>query len=85
MSREQITARFEVLKERDAPFLLVRQRKQREQAIDMMWMRHCPHCGNKMCKYTLQYSIALCEVRLGVAMRTNDRSRRCQRTVHDHT
>lgn len=28
---------------------------------EMMWIRYCPHCKNKMCKNTLEYPIA-CEV-----------------------
>ena len=60
MRREEIIARFEVLeREPNAP----RSRQRGEEAaetIDMMWIRYCPHCNNKMCKYTLQYSIT-CE------------------------
>ncbi len=58
MRREEIIARFEVL-ERDLP-CTGQQGTKAAKTVEMMWIRHCPHCDNKMCKYTLQYSIT-CE------------------------
>jgi hypothetical protein len=60
MSREEITARFEVLEHGKNLPSSGQQGEKAAKTVEMVWIRSCPHCSNKMCKYTLQYSIT-CE------------------------
>lgn len=60
MRKDENTARFKVReREQDVPCTDQRGEKAAETG-EMMWIRYCPHCKKKMCKYTLQYSI-LCD------------------------
>ncbi len=60
MRREEITARFEVLERDQNVSCSGQQGEKAAETVDMMWIRSCPLCDNKMCKYNLQYSIT-CE------------------------
>jgi hypothetical protein len=60
MRMEEITARFKLVENGKNVPCPGRQGEKAAETDEMMWIRYCPHCKNKMCKYTLQYSIS-CE------------------------
>jgi hypothetical protein len=58
MRKEDIDARAKALSEYKK--FVIDTSQQGEKAAEagkMMWIRSCPHCKNKLCKTTLQYSI----------------------------
>jgi hypothetical protein len=57
MRKEAITAGFKLVENgKSVPCTA----QKTAETDEMMWIRYCPHCEKKMCKYTLQYSIS-CE------------------------
>jgi hypothetical protein len=61
MRKEEMDARFKALLESGQEVTCTgRQSEKAAETDKMMWIRSCPHCKNKLCKYTLQYSIS-CE------------------------
>lgn len=58
MRKEEIDARLKgpVKPGQEDAFTGWQTEKPAEAESKMMWIRTCPHCQNKLCKYTLQHS-----------------------------
>lgn len=58
MRKEEIDARFSAALEHAQNADYVNQQSENAAAAKtMMWIRYCPHCQNKLCKYSLQNSM----------------------------